>query len=34
MAVLSRCIGTQNAHPAAAGLLATLRLALEPDPEF
>ncbi len=34
MAALSRCIGTQNARPAMAGLRATPRLALNPDPHF
>jgi hypothetical protein len=33
MAALFRCIGTQNAHPAAE-LLAALRLGLNPDPHF
>jgi hypothetical protein len=34
MAALSRCSGTQNAHPATARLRAALRLALNPDPRF
>ncbi len=34
MAVLSRCSGTQNAHPATVGLCAAPRLTLNPDPHF